>query len=216
MSWSCRLSVALADDHAVVRAGYRRLLELEPDIDVVAEFGNGAELESRLAAPDGAGLGVLVLDLSMPGLSGIELLQRLRTLQPALPVLVFTMHDSAVLLERALGAGAAGYVTKSSAPAVLIDAVRRVARGATALSPDMAALLQAHASRHASHHRLSDRERDVLAGLVAGRSLGDIAAALNVSVKTVANYQALIRQKLGVSGAVDLWQYARRHGLVEP
>jgi DNA-binding NarL/FixJ family response regulator len=209
------LRVALADDHAVVRAGYRRLLELEPDIAVVAEFGEADSAYSALTAADAAARAacdLLVLDLSMPGRSGLELLRRLGQRLPALRVLVFTMHDGAAMLDQCLRAGAAGFVTKSSAPEVLVDAVRRAARGEIALSPDMAAL---SASSHAGppHTRLSSREFDILQQLIVGHSVEDIAQNLRLSAKTVANYQTAIRQTLGVSSAVELLRYAREHGL---
>ena len=212
------LRVALADDHAVVRAGYRRLLELEPDIAVVAEFADADAAYAVLAAPgadDGNAdaIDLLVLDLSMPGRSGLDLLRRLALRRPALRVLVFTMHDTSAMLEQCLAAGAAGFVTKSSAPQVLVDAVRRAARGAVALSPDMAALAEATPRHGPPHRSLSSREFDILTQLLAGRSVDDIAAALRLSAKTVSNYQTQIRQKLGVGSAVELLRYAREHGL---
>lgn len=212
------LRVALADDHAVVRAGYRRLLELEPDMAVVAEYGdadaaysglcNGGRFEDQ---PE-----LLVLDLSMPGRSGLELLRRLTLRRPELPVLIFTMHESAAMLDQCLRAGAAGFVTKSSAPEVLVDAVRRAARGERALSPDMLALQAAQGAGGPPHARLSSREFDILTQLLAGQSVDEIAQTLRLSVKTVANYQTRIRQTLGVATAVELLRYGREHGLSGP
>lgn len=209
-----RVRVALVDDHAVVREGYRRLLDLEPDIEVVSDHADAGSLEAALAT--GHEIDLVVLDLSMPGLSGVAFLRHLRAAWPTLRVLVFTMHESVALLEQCVAAGAAGFVTKSSAPEVLVDAVRRAWRGERALSRDIQALAQQHALRRAPHHQLSPRELDVLWRLLAGLGIEEIAAQLRLTAKTVANYQALIRQKLDVSGAVDLWQYAKRHGLVEP
>lgn len=208
------LRVALVDDHAVVRAGYRRLLELEADMAVVAEYGDAETAYSALAG--GAPTDLLVLDLSMPGRSGFELLRRLAQRRPELPVLVFTMHDSAAMIEQCLAAGAAGFVTKSSAPEVLVDAVRRAARGETALSPDVAAVVATQAQQQPPHRSLSTREFDILNQLLAGRSVDEIAQTLRLSIKTVANYQTQIRQKLGVGGAVELMHYAREHGLLSP
>lgn len=205
------LRVALADDHAVVRAGYRRLLELEPDMAVVAEFGDADSAYRALAADAAAGIDLLVLDLSMPGRSGLELLRRLAQRRPDLPVLVFTMHDGAAMIEQCLRAGAAGFVTKSSAPEVLVDAVRRAARGETALSPDVAAIAAAPSA--APHRSLSSREFDILQQLLAGHGVDEIAQTLRLSAKTVSNYQTQIRQKLGVGSAVELLRYAREHGL---
>jgi DNA-binding NarL/FixJ family response regulator len=213
---SSTLRVALADDHAVVRAGYRRLLELEPDMSVVAEFADADAAYGALTGANGDAVDLLVLDLSMPGRSGLELLRRLSQRRPGFPVLVFTMHDGAAMLEQCLRAGAAGFVTKSSAPEVLVDAVRRAARGETALSPDVLALGAARAVEGPPHRNLTSREFDILQQLCAGLSVEEIAQALRLSAKTVANYQTQIRQKLGVGSAVELLRYAREHGLLGP
>lgn len=205
------LRVALVDDHAVVRAGYRRLLELEPDMAVVAEYGDADSAYGGLTAEAGEAVDLLVLDLSMPGRSGLELLRRLQQRRPALRVLVFTMHDGAAMIEQCLRAGAAGFVTKSSAPEVLVEAVRRAARGETALSPDAAAI--AAVPTAAPHRSLSSREFDILQQLLAGHGVEEIAQTLRLSAKTVSNYQTQIRQKLGVGSAVELLRYAREHGL---
>jgi DNA-binding NarL/FixJ family response regulator len=205
------LRVALADDHAVVRAGYRRLLELEPDILVVAEYGDADAAYSGLTAP-GSAVDLLVLDLSMPGRSGLEVLRRLSQRLPELPVLVFTMHDGAAMVAQCLRAGAAGFITKSSAPDLLVDAVHRVARGETVLSPDVAQHAPA-GQGDPPHAGLSGREFDILQQLLAGRGVEEIAQTLRLSAKTVSNYQTQIRQKLGVGTAVELLRYARENGL---
>lgn len=209
------LRLALVDDHAVVRAGLRRLLELEGDMAVVAEYGNGDELIAALATPAAAYAELLVLDLWMPGHSGPELVRRIRATETAPTVLVFTMHDSAAMLEQCLAAGALGFVTKSSDPAVLVDAIRRAARGEIALSPDMAALAEAGARRRPPHARLTVREMEVLRHLLAGKTVARIAETLQVSAKTIANHQSRIRDVLGVSGAVELLHYGRDHGLLD-
>lgn len=207
-----RMKVMLVDDHAVVRTGYRRLLELEPDCEVVAEFAGADAALNVLARSDGQGVDVLVLDLSMPGRSGLDLLRRVTQRWPALRVLVFSMHDSAAMVAQALRAGACGFVTKSSEPEELVQAVRRVAAGATGvLSRDIAHL--ARQGGGAPHEALSPREFQVLLGLVAGDEVEAIAERLHLSPKTVSNYQTLIRQKLGVATAVELLRYAQQHGL---
>ncbi|HWH73311.1 MAG TPA: response regulator transcription factor [Methylibium sp.] len=206
------IRIGLADDHAVVRAGYRRLLELEPDIEVAAEYADADAAYSGLTA-GGERLDLLVLDLSMPGRSGLELLRRLGQRLPALRVLVFTMHDGAAMVGQCLRAGAAGFVTKSSAPELLVDAVRRAARGEVVLSPDVAMHAPGGGAAEPPHAQLSSREFDILQQLVAGRSVDEIAQGLRLSAKTVSNYQTQIRQKLGVAGAVELLRYAREHGL---
>jgi DNA-binding NarL/FixJ family response regulator len=208
------LRVALADDHAVVRAGYRRLLELESDIVVAAEYADADAAYSVLAAANADPIDLLILDLSMPGRSGLDLLRRLAQRLPALRVLVFTMHDGAAMVQQCLRAGAVGFVTKSSAPEVLVDAVRRAAHGEVVLSPDVAQLAPLGDTDVAPHRQLSSREFDILQQLLAGRSLDDIAQALRLTPKTVSNYQTQIRQKLGVGGALELMRYAREHGLL--
>ena len=208
--------VMLVDDHAVVRAGYRRLLADEPDLRVVAEHADAdAAYAALLALPPGE-VELLVLDLSMPGRSGLDLLRRVRQRWPALPVLVFSMHDSPALVAQALQAGAAGFVTKSSEPAALVAALRRVARGETGvLSPDIAGAAASPAAT-APQQMLSAREFEVLRGLVEGLTVDQIAARLHLSGKTVSNYQTQIRQRLGVSTAVDLLRYAQEHRLFLP
>ncbi len=204
--------VGLLDDHAVVRAGYRRLIELEDDLVVVAEYADAESAYAALARAVDCPLDLLVLDLSLPGQSGLELLRRLALRRPALRILVFTMHDAPATVGQCLRAGAAGFVTKSSAPEVLLDALRRIARGELALSDDVAGAVEgAPAPAHAA---LSVREFEILQRLVAGQGVDRIALALHLSVKTVANYQTEIRHKLGVRNAVELLRYAHEHALV--
>jgi len=207
------LRIALVDDHAVVRAGYRRLLELESDLQVAAEYADAEAAYAALARDAQCPIELLVLDLSMPGRSGLELLRRLALRWPALRVLVFTMHDSAAMVDQCLRAGAAGFITKSSAPELLVDAVRRAARGEIVLSPDVAAFARG-AAPVVPHSELSTREFDILQRLLAGDAIDEIAARLHLSAKTVSNYQTAIRQKLGVGNAVELLRYAREHGLL--
>jgi DNA-binding NarL/FixJ family response regulator len=209
------IRVLLVDDHAVVRAGFRRLLEQTPSIRVVAEAASGEEAyrcfaESR---PD-----VTVLDLSMPGMGGLEALRRLVARAPDARVLVFSMHEDTVFARQAMKAGAWGYVTKASAAEVLVEAVQSVARGETYLGPDVRAAM---AEEEAVGGRdplavLSAREFEIFRLLVAGRGNAEIAAALFVSAKTVANTVTQIKQKLGVASSVELVRLALRHGLGGP
>jgi DNA-binding NarL/FixJ family response regulator len=205
------LRIGLVDDHAVVRAGYRRLLELE-GMAVAAEFADADSAYAALSATEACPVDLLILDLSLPGRSGLELLRRLSARRPALKVLVFTMHDSAATVAQCLRAGAAGFVTKSSAPEELIEAVHRAWRGELALSPDVAQAAR-QVAEPAPHLKLSTREFDVLQALLRGASVEEISQQLRLSPKTVANYQTLVRQKLGVGNAVELLRYAQEHGL---
>jgi len=210
------IAVMLVDDHAVVRSGYRRLLELEPDFMVVAECADGDAAFTALQQRQPPEVHVVVLDLSMPGRSGLELLRRISLRWPGVRTLVFSMHDSPAMVVQALQAGAAGFVTKSSQPELLVAALRRVAAGERqVLSPDIAGATEAPAGQ-APHAALSPREFQVLQGLVAGEALETIAERLHLSAKTVSNYQTLVRQKLGVATAVELLRYAQQHRLFNP
>jgi DNA-binding NarL/FixJ family response regulator len=207
------LRVMLVDDHAVVRAGYRRLLDDEADLQVVAEHGDADSAYAALGRQPEATADVLVLDLSMPGRSGLDMLRRVRLRWPRLRVLVFSMHDSPAMVAQALQAGADGFITKCREPALLVQALRRVAAGETGvLSPDVALAVQAPAA-DAPHRVLSPREFEVLVGLAEGLSIEQIAVRLHLSAKTVSNHQTSLRQRLGVSTAVELLKYARLHGL---
>jgi DNA-binding NarL/FixJ family response regulator len=204
------LQVGLIDDHAVVRAGYRRFLELE-GMQVALEAGDADTAYTALCRSRPLALDVLVVDLELPGRSGLDFTWRVHHRWPETRILVFSMHDDAATVLQCLRAGAAGFVTKSSAPEILVDAVHRVAGGQNALSPDVARRLE-HTTP-AAHAQLSTREFDVFNALLDGDGIEVIAGRLCVSPKTVANYQTAIRQRLGVANAVELLQYARRHGL---
>ena len=207
------IKVLLVDDHALVRAGTARLLQMEPDLTVVGECADAESAwRELLAAPSRAD--VVVLDLSLPGRSGLDLLRQVSQRWPDLPVLVCTMHDSAPMLAQAMALGARGFVTKASDPMLLADAVRRVARGETVLSPDVQALRD-HAAARAPHAALSPREFEVLLMLARGHAVDAIAEALHLSPKRVANLQTAVRTKLGFANAVELVHYAREHGLID-
>ena len=200
-----RITVLLVDDHAVVREGYRRLLESRGGIVVVGEAGTAAEALGKFSA---LSPGVVVMDITLPGVSGIECLRRMLAATPGARVLMFSMHEDAIFASRALQAGAAGYVTKASAPDVLVAAVQGIAAGKRYLSPDIAqelALRNVSASSDAdARSQLSMREFEVLRLLVKGLPTREIADALGLTPKTVANHQSAIKQKLSAETPIQL------------
>lgn len=205
--------VVLVDDHAVVRSGYRRLLELEDGLRVVAEFSDGESAYAWLAHERAD---VVVLDLSMPGRGGLDTLARLKQRDSGLRVLVFSMHDSAAMVAQALRAGADGYLTKSSAPALLVQALWRVSRGERVLSEDVSVHATAGPDEPGSPlDALTPREFDVFRRIVDGAGLEEIARTLCLSYKTVANYQTIIRQKLDVDTPLEMMRLAQRLGVLE-
>jgi DNA-binding NarL/FixJ family response regulator len=211
---SANVEVLLADDHAVVREGYRRLLERTPDIRVVAETGTGEDAYRLFCerAPD-----VVVMDINLPGMSGVEATRRILAREPQARVLIFSMHEDAMFASRALQAGARGYVTKASAPEVLVDAVRAVAGGKAYISQDVAQqlALQALPGQRLPLNHLSPREFEVFRLLAEGRSLAEIAQVMCLSQKTIANYQSTIRQKLELTNAAQIVRLAMTYGLLD-
>ncbi len=205
--------VLLVDDHAVVREGYRRLLEREGGIVVVGEAGHAVQACERALelTPD-----VVVMDIGLPGVSGIDAMRRMLAHRPELRVLMFSMHEDAIFCSRALDAGAVGYLSKSSAPETLVDAVQAVARGERYLSADVARNLAATVgpATYAALQALTSREFEVLRLLAKGEPLGHIAEKLGVSEKTVANHQSAIREKLGIRNGVQLARFAEQLGVV--
>ncbi|MGF6782256.1 response regulator [Paraburkholderia sp. GAS334] len=206
------ISVMLVDDHAVVREGYRRLLQSETDLHVCGEAADAAQAYQRFCA---LGPDVVVMDVSLPGTSGVEATRRMLARSSAARVLMFSVHDELIFVRHALNAGAMGYVTKASAPEVLVEAVRAVSRGARYLSADVThGLATSDALRQeASGRSLSAREFEVLRLLVQGYTLPIIGEKLGISEKTVANHQSVIRDKFGASNGVQLARMADRLGL---
>jgi two-component system response regulator NreC len=221
-----RLRVFLADDHAVLRAGLRLLIDAQPDLRVVGEAGDGVEAVERVTALAGAGaVDVVVLDIGMPRLSGLEALRRVKGRFPDLAVLVLTMHASEPYLFQVIQAGGAGYVLKQTADEDLLGAIRDASRGTSFLYPTMESRLLTdylHRARRAGERAgaaflsLTDREREVLSLVAQGHTNQDIADRLSISVKTVETHRAHLMSKLGLQSRAELVQYALREGYLTP
>ena len=206
----------MADDHAIVREGLKRIVSSIEGMEVIGEAGNGTEVMQRVRE---LAFDVLLLDLSMPGRSGMELIKLIRAEKPQLRILVLSMHQELQYAVRAIRAGASGYLTKESAPAQLEQALRKVASGGAFISAEVAEQLALGAmpgSEAVPHESLSNREFEVLQLLVAGVSLTDIGTRLNLSVKTVSTHKTNLMQKMGLQNQNDLIRYAIKHGLAEP
>jgi DNA-binding NarL/FixJ family response regulator len=208
------IRVMLADDHVVVRSGLRRLLEQSGGMEVIAEVDSGEQAYQMFGEhmPD-----VLVMDMSMPGMGGLEALRRIMTRYHGARVVIFSMHENAAFASQALTAGARGYVAKSEAAEDLVRAVREAALGRGFISSAVAqkiALLSLSGDEEPTR-KLSAREFEVFRLLAEGSAVDDIADVLKISQKTVANYQTILKQKLGVTNSVELVRLAIRYGVIE-
>lgn len=206
------IRVLLADDHNLVREGLKQLLAATADIRVADEAADGDQALALAKAND---YDLAVLDMSMPGIAGIELIKRLKQEKPRLRMLILSMHGEAQYAARALKAGAAGYLTKDSASAQLVGAIRKIAKGGVHISEAAAAqLVAARPGTDAPPHtRLSNREFEVFRLLVAGRGPTEIADQLHLSVKTVSTHKTRILEKMAVQSTADLVRYAVDQGL---
>jgi DNA-binding NarL/FixJ family response regulator len=210
------ISVFIADDHAIVRQGLKQIVSDTADIQLAGEAATGQE---TLRLVRNGNCDVLVLDLNMPGLSGLEILRVLKQERPDLPVLILSMHAEDQYAVRCLKAGASGYLTKESAPEELVKAIRQVVAGgkyvSLGLAESLAMRLNATGDRP-RHETLSDREFQVLQLMGAGKSPTEIAAALSLSVKTVSTYRARMLEKLALKSSAEIIQYAIQNRLVPP
>ena len=210
-----RTSVVIADDHPIVRRGLHDLLAEEPDLAVVDEVADGDALLAVVAA---GGPDVIVLDLALPGARGLDLLRRLRAEHPRVPVLVLSIHPEEPYALRCLKAGAAGYVEKSSDPAELVGAIRTVASGRRYLSARVAERLvggpEVRQEREPAHETLSEREFQVMCRIAGGRTISEIAAELELSVKTVSTYRARLLAKMGLRTNSEITRYVFEHQLL--
>lgn len=208
------IRVFLADDHALVCAGIERIISTLPDMTVVGTAADGRQV--LLAAEAGAEWDVLVLDLSLPKVSGMEVVRRLRSLRPSLPILILSMYPEDQFAARLLHAGASAYVSKEKPPEDLLVAIRRLAAGGAPLATRQgaASLAVPLAANGPPHATLSAREHQIFVLITNGRTVSEIAAELNVSISTVSTHLARVKEKLGAHSIADIVSYAHRAGLV--
>ncbi|KVK75924.1 LuxR family transcriptional regulator [Burkholderia cepacia] len=208
------IRVLIADDHAIVRGGIKQIMAMTTDIVAVGEAVHGQEAIEKIRMTK---CDLLLLDMNMPGISGIALLHRLRAAQPKLPILVLSMHDEAQIVARALRAGANGYATKDSDPDILLDAIRKLVAGGRFIDPKLVDVIVFDKPRADSPgpEVLSDREFQVLQMLAAGQSINDIANVLARSAKTISTHKKRLMDKLEIANNADLIHYAIAHRLAE-
>jgi two-component system, NarL family, invasion response regulator UvrY len=210
-----KFQVLVADDHAIIRDGLRKILADTDDLEVCAEASQGHEVLEQVRQRE---FDLLVLDLSMPGRHGLELVKLVKAERPRLPILIFSMHPEEQFAVRAIRAGANGYLSKEGDSDLLLPAMRKVATGGVFISPKVAELLAtdvAPATEQLPHTLLSDREFEVFTRIVRGQSMTDIANELTLSIKTVSTHKSHILSKMGMGNQVDLVRYALQHHLTD-
>jgi len=210
-----KADVLIADDHAIIRDGLTKILADTDDLLVAGEASNGTAVLEQVRLRDWS---LLVLDISMPGRNGLELIKLVKAERPKLPILIFSMHPEEQYAVRAIRAGASGYLSKEGDTDLLLPAMRRLVAGGVSISSKVAELLATDVSSQsakASHTRLSDREFEVFKRIVRGTSLTAIAEEFSLSVKTVSTHKSHILAKMGMSTQVDLVRYAMEHRLLD-
>ncbi|HOD74704.1 MAG TPA: response regulator transcription factor [Syntrophorhabdaceae bacterium] len=207
------IKIIIADDHPVVRKGLKQILSEETDVELVKEARNDSEVLNLLHAHD---WDAVVLDITMPGRGGLELLTELKRLRPKLPVLVLTVHPEDQYAVRALKEGASGYMNKESAPEELVQAIRKIIRGgkyvSAALAEKLASMIGAEAQ---PHENLSIREYQVMLLIASGKTVSEIAEEMSLSIKTISTYRTRILEKMGMTNNVELARYAMKHNLIQ-
>jgi two-component system invasion response regulator UvrY len=209
------IRVLVADDHAIVRRGLRQILQEVPGIDGVDEASNGQEALARVRKGE---YRLVLLDISMPGLSGLDVLKQLRAERPKLPVLILSMHPEEQYAVRALKAGASGYLTKETASEELMTAVTRILDGRKYVSESLAENIAqelSHPGEHSPHEDLSDREFQIMRMLASGKTVTEIGAELSLSAKTVSTYRSRLLAKMGLHTNADIARYALQYKLLE-
>jgi len=208
------IKILVADDHAIVREGLKQIVADSPDVVVAGEAVDGREVLEQVQKEH---WDLILLDLSMPGRSGIDTLKDLKIEKPKLPVLVLSMYPEEQYAIRALKAGAAGYLTKESAPEELIEAIRKVSQGSKYISASLAESLASHVERNSdkpAHETLSDREYQVMLMIASGKTVTEIANELSLSVKTISTNRVRALRKMGMKNNAEFTYYAIKHGLV--
>jgi len=208
------VSIIIADDHPVVRAGLRQILAESGEIRQIAEASDGQDLLEKLKKTR---YDIILLDITMPGRNGLEILKELRILYPSTPVLVLSVHPEEQYALRVIRSGAAGYLTKEMAPENLLEAIRRILGGKKYITPEIAEILAASLDGKgdlAPHLRLSDREFETLRMIAQGKSLTEIAGEMFLNVKTISTYRRRILDKMNMKSTAELVNYAVKNGLV--
>jgi len=209
------INVLIADDHELIREGLKRILKREPDIQVAGEAGTGAQVLAQVLDRK---LDIVLLDISMPDMNGLDVLMELRSRCPHLPVLILSFHPEDRFAIRALRAGAAGYLTKESAAGELVQAIRRVVAGSKSVSANLAEKLadeMVNGSDKPRHETLSDREFQVMRMIAAGKKIGEIAEALSLSASTVNTYRSRLLEKMRMQTNVELTRYVIENSLID-
>lgn len=209
------IKILIADDHAIVREGLKQILSESPDLVVVAEASTGQEVLDKVAKND---LDLVVLDISMPGRGGMDILKEIKSLKPKLPVLILSMYPEEQYAVRVLKSGASGYLTKESAPIELVKAIRQISQGKKYISPSLAEKLAVDlevSSDKPPHETLSDREYQVMCMIASGKTLKEIADGLSLSIKTISTYRSRILEKMNMRTNAELTHYAVKNRLVD-
>jgi two-component system invasion response regulator UvrY len=210
------IDILIADDHTIMRDGLKQILAACADMRVAGEAGSGEEVLREVRQQD---WNVVVLDMSMPGPSGLELIKLIKAIKPELPILVLSMQKENQYAARTLKAGASGYLCKDSASSMLVSAIRKVAAGGIFISQEAAESMAMSTLNKAGdtppHTLLSNREFEIFERLIAGKSVTEIANRLNISVKTVSTHKTRIMQKLDLTSVPDMVHYAIEHGIAK-
>lgn len=208
------IRLLIAEDHAIVREGLKQLFALTNDITVISEATNGGEVLEQLRTGD---IDIVLLDMSMPGISGLDLIRRIQSHESAPHILVLTMHNEHQIARRAIKSGVSGYITKDSEPEVLLSAIRRVAGGGRSIDPALAEKMLFESptpDERMPHEQLTNRELQILQLLAKGASINEIADTFAISNKTVSTHKARLMEKMGFHSNAELVRYAVNAGLV--